>query len=861
MSKSKFLTKTLSMIVLLAVVFGVMNVAWAASSEKKAKDDMQGHWAEIALRKWVSEGLLKGYRNQYSPDQPITRAELITLINRSNNLTEVSDISYSDLARTYWAYNQIAIAAKAGYVKGYADGTIRPGNPVTREEAASMIASYLGLSSIDLKGLSSFRDSGALSSWSKSAVAALAEAGIASGNATGNFLPKNLLSRAEAVTLLDKARSYHQPATEYSQAGVYGPQTGTETIRGDVIVSAPGVTLRNLIIEGDLTLTAGVGEGDATFKKVTVKGTTIVRGGGANSIHFEDSVLVRISIDKTDGTVRVVVVGATSVENVVVHTPVKLEESSVTDSGFKNVELADNLPAGSNVQLTGQFENVRVLSSDIRISLPKGSVGQLDVGNDASNNQIEVGREATIAELVLNAVAKLLGQGTIDKATVNNGAAGSSFEKRPTNVDGSASGSIGAFGGSSYNGNSGGSGGNNGGDNICILSPDDCRDATLKSLAVSDFTLNQLDASFMNTGGTGFTPSVFAYSIVTPREMAEPVTTTISVTHATYATVSYTIFGPGRTLIASGVLTKDNPSFQVSVRPLQDVSVYINVKSKDGKSTKMYRVEFQYPRTIQEGLRIGTFAGRISQYALYKGSVNGQRLGETDTVKLFEPGSSEPFVTCKFTICVIPEGKVTNTVGTWDVQIMKNDIVFAEGQYHYDFSIVNVVSNNGAIEVVPYTTQELIEALVNYPGTIRPYQFGYTVFVKKDRLLQDFPNAKYITTGTIPMNSQVTVLPEGLPKEDYKLDIMPASYVFYVMGPAKTIYYDNMENSQEIGGFTYPVFDDPNVPKLVNDMYNFVGVYDEDFHLLGQMITPVTFDEAHVASGYIPARNWQPVLP
>ena len=884
MPKSKLFKKTLSMIVLLAVAFGITNAAWAASGETKAKDDLQGHWAESALRKWVSEDLLQGYRNQYSPDQPITRAELITLINRSNKLSEGSDISYSDLARTHWAYTQIAIAAKAGYAKGYTDGTIRPGNPITREEAAGMIASYLGLSSADLKGLASFKDSSALSSWSKSAVAALAEAGIASGNTAGNFLPKNPLSRAEAVTLLEKARSYRQPATEYAQAGVYGPETGTETIRGDVVVSAPGVTLRNLVIEGDLTLTAGVGEGDATFKKVTVKGTTTVRGGGANSVHFEDSVLVRISIDKTDGTVRVVVVGATSVQHVVVHTPVKLEESSVTDSGFKNVELAENLPAGSNVQLTGQFENVRVLSSDIRISLPSGSVGQLDVGSGASNNQIEVGREATVAELVLNAVAKLLGQGTIDKATVNNGAEGSSFEKRPTYVDGSASGSTAAPGGSPNSGGSGGNnggnngGGNNGGGNTCTLSPDDCRDATLKSLTVSDFTLNQLDANYMNTGGTGFAPSVFAYSIVTPREMAEPVTTTISVTQATYATASYSITGQGSTYIASGLLTEDAPSFQVTVRPLEDVHVYIHVTSKDGLSSKSYQIEIQYPRTIQEGLRIGTtsyraplppqqpgdeivWGDRTRAYFLQKGSVNGQRLSDTDTVKLFEPGVSEPFLICTYYSCDIPKEKVANTVGTWNVQIFKGGQIFAEGPYDYDISTVNVIADNGAIEAVPYTTQELIDTFVNSPGATSPFQFGYQTFVNKDKLLQVFPNAKYINTGSQYMFGQESVLPEGLTKEDYKLGIMPGHYGGYAMTNAYPIYYDDSNNRQQVFGSLWHVSDHPDADKHVKDMFIFAGVYDGNFQLLGQFITTVTFDEAHVAAGYIPERNWQPALP
>lgn len=93
--------------------------------------------------------------------------------------------------------------------------------------------------------------------------------------------------------------------------------------------------------------------------------------------------MVRVSVDKQTGTVRVVVVGESAIQHVVVHSPVKLEESNVTDSGFANVEIAKNMPQGSEVQLVGQFEDVRVLSSDIKVSIPSGSVKQLNVEEGA----------------------------------------------------------------------------------------------------------------------------------------------------------------------------------------------------------------------------------------------------------------------------------------------------------------------------------------------------------------------------------------------------------------------------------------------------------------------------------------------
>ncbi len=357
--------------------------------------------------------------------------------------------------------------------------------------------------------------------------------------------------------------------------------------------------------------------------------------------------------------------------------------------------------------------------------------------------------------------------------------------------------------------------------------------------------------------------------------MTEPVNVTISVTKATYSSASYSVSGPGATYLAFGTLTNNVPSFQVTVHPLKDVYVNIHVASKDGIAAKSYQIEIQYPRTIQEGLSIGTssyriplpqqqpgdeivWSDRIRSFTLQKGSVNGQRLRETDTIKLFEPGASEPFLTCTYYSCGIPEEKVANTVGTWDVQIIKDGQIYAEGQYQYDISNVNVVADNGAIEPVPYTTQELIEEFVKNPGMTSQFSHGYQLYVNKDKLLAVFPNARYLNTSPIYMFGQESVLPEGLTKEDYKLGTMPSHYGGTYVYPA---FSSHPDNRQKVWGSLWSVSDDPNGDKQVKDMFIFAGVYDENFQLLGQIITTVTFDAAHAAAGYIPERNWQPILP
>ncbi len=317
---SRLSKRVMSLILLLALLLTLITQPAQAAETQIALDDLKGHWAEPQLRKWAEDGILKGYNGTYNPDRAITRAELVTLINRSFELTEPTEIKFSDLKPAHWAYPQIAIAVNTGYVQGYDNQTIRPDQVVAREEAAVMVAKLLEPEQSNLSELDQFKDAALISTWSKTAILALLHKSIVVGNAQGNFVPQGKLTRAEAVTLLEKAIGFTKPKnTVYVTAGVYGPATGTETLKGDVIVSTPGVTLQNIVIEGNLTITDGVGEGEAFFKKVTVKGTTTIQGGGPNSIHFEDSVLVRISIDKRDGTVRIVVAGETTVQFVVVH--------------------------------------------------------------------------------------------------------------------------------------------------------------------------------------------------------------------------------------------------------------------------------------------------------------------------------------------------------------------------------------------------------------------------------------------------------------------------------------------------------------------------------------------------------------
>lgn len=95
-----------------------------------------------AIYKLVKSGVLVGYPDgTFRPDAEITRAELCKVVNLIFGYTEIeeNDLGFSDVKADDWFYEYVLVAKKAGYVKGYEDGTFRPENKITREETATIL--------------------------------------------------------------------------------------------------------------------------------------------------------------------------------------------------------------------------------------------------------------------------------------------------------------------------------------------------------------------------------------------------------------------------------------------------------------------------------------------------------------------------------------------------------------------------------------------------------------------------------------------------------------------------------------------------------------------------------------------------
>lgn len=170
-------------------------------------NDIQNHWAKNEIMNFENRGFINGYSdNRFLPDKAVSRAEFISILNKSFDLKKESPISFSDVKPGDWYYKDVSIAVSRGYVKGYEDGSFRPNEKISRIETALMLARVNNLSLQNANNIS-FLDKDVIPSWAKAEVNAIINSGIMRGYRDGSFGGKKNISRAEAVVSMYRMQS------------------------------------------------------------------------------------------------------------------------------------------------------------------------------------------------------------------------------------------------------------------------------------------------------------------------------------------------------------------------------------------------------------------------------------------------------------------------------------------------------------------------------------------------------------------------------------------------------------------------------------------------------------------------------
>jgi hypothetical protein len=178
----------------------------AVSYTPSAWLDIQSHWAKQAIEKAADLGIVTGYADgTMGPDDTVTRAQFVAMLVRAIGLQgNPSQLDFEDSEDVpAWATTAVGLAVEAGILTGYADGTIRPNQQISRAEMAVMLFRGYG---IDVPGNTdgtvNFTDEAQIPNWAKSSVTAATERSIFSGYQDGEFKPFQSATRAETVVVL-----------------------------------------------------------------------------------------------------------------------------------------------------------------------------------------------------------------------------------------------------------------------------------------------------------------------------------------------------------------------------------------------------------------------------------------------------------------------------------------------------------------------------------------------------------------------------------------------------------------------------------------------------------------------------------
>ncbi|MFD2327680.1 Ig-like domain-containing protein [Cohnella sp. GCM10020058] len=191
--------------------FAVLSVAEQTTQPEKPAiqlSDVTGHWAKTEIEAAVGKGILTGYQDgTFRPNQQVSRVEFTVMLSRalklSNGAAESAEpTTFADAAVIpAWARSSVAEATSQGLIRGFADGTFRPGALMSRAELAAIAARALQLPEPSETALP-FADANDIPAWAKAAVASAQQAGLMQGQEGNQFAPLASVTRAEAAVLI-----------------------------------------------------------------------------------------------------------------------------------------------------------------------------------------------------------------------------------------------------------------------------------------------------------------------------------------------------------------------------------------------------------------------------------------------------------------------------------------------------------------------------------------------------------------------------------------------------------------------------------------------------------------------------------
>ncbi|URN95130.1 MAG: putative Ig domain-containing protein [Candidatus Pristimantibacillus lignocellulolyticus] len=197
-----------------AVIYSLTNSTYSVVWNPLQFIDVENHWAKAAVNNMGSKMVINGIGNgMYHPDQDITRAEFAAIIVRGLGLRLSQENSlFTDIGTTAWYRSAVQTAYEYGLINGFEDGTFRPNDKITREQAMLMVSKAMLITGLKESAASQsnvdvireFTDASIVSEWALEGVADSVGSGIISGRNNNLLAPKANITRAEVAMVIQR---------------------------------------------------------------------------------------------------------------------------------------------------------------------------------------------------------------------------------------------------------------------------------------------------------------------------------------------------------------------------------------------------------------------------------------------------------------------------------------------------------------------------------------------------------------------------------------------------------------------------------------------------------------------------------
>lgn len=170
--------------------------------------DAQKHWAKEAIEYCLSKGYFKDIvkDQKFEPEKQITRGEFITVLARFAGAKESNaKISFTDIDKNMYYAPFVAWAKENNITAGTGNGKFSPDKPITRAEMTNMLYRFLKSIKINVKSLDKnidFKDKDKIPSWAKEAIKEMVDFGILNGNDDGTFNPMGKFKRCQMAQII-----------------------------------------------------------------------------------------------------------------------------------------------------------------------------------------------------------------------------------------------------------------------------------------------------------------------------------------------------------------------------------------------------------------------------------------------------------------------------------------------------------------------------------------------------------------------------------------------------------------------------------------------------------------------------------